>query len=76
MSDVDEGPQTYHQSKPCRRCPFGRKAAREQLAEACEGGEPLTAEMLCHESGCLEGAGKDYYCRGFELNVERLRKGA
>jgi hypothetical protein len=52
--------------KPCPDCPFA--GAAPQAAQ--EPGAPC--EMLCHASGCLDGAGPDRLCEGWR----RLREGA
>jgi hypothetical protein len=49
--------------KPCEGCPFRRKLPDSLLRQAQEPGAPV--EMLCHESGCLDGDGPDMACRGF-----------
>jgi hypothetical protein len=64
--------ETCERALPCRDCPFRQRMTHEQLAAACEGegeGEPGDCEMLCHESGSLDGRGPDLVCRGFQNNL-------
>lgn len=48
--------------KPCETCPFAGMEEREKML-AVEGDE--CAEMLCHESWCLDGSLPDRPCVGF-----------
>ncbi len=71
--DDDEVPKTLRRARSCGKCPLKGDVRLEQLKTLCGGGTVLRAELLCLDSGCLEGSGKDFYCRGFELNVARLK---
>lgn len=68
----DGEPVTLRRALPCARCPFKRGRTLAELQEACQG-RPGEIPMLCLDSGCLDGRGPDYACRGFERNVERHR---
>ena len=54
---------------PCHDCPFRGKTPAE-LSEACEGGDPHAAVMLCHESASLDGDAPETRCRGFSDSLE------
>lgn len=49
---------------PCHDCPFRQSVNPDAL----ERGDPV--EMLCHESGSLDGTGPDLVCRGWEDSHE------
>lgn len=56
----------------CDGCPFKRPMTALEISEVCEPGDKI--EMLCHESGCLDGDGVlDYVCKGFQDNLKRIR---
>ena len=62
--------QAQRREKPCSNCPFKHRMTFQEVEDPREPGDEV--EMLCHESGCLDGDGPDLVCRGYEDNLERL----
>lgn len=59
---------TQPRPTPCPGCPFRGLSAIDALEAVERGYGPC--EMLCHESGCLDGDGPDLVCKGFEEAME------
>lgn len=62
---------TTTRETPCEHCPFRRRLGAAEMGQVLERPEPgVEPEVLCHEA--VE-CGEQGECRGYRLNLERLR---